>query len=56
MPDITMCSNNECYMCDSCWRFCCPPDRDNQSYYHFEPNKDENGEEGECEFYISFSS
>ena len=37
MPDITMCTNEDCPLSYSCWRFNCPPSQYAQSYHKFEP-------------------
>jgi hypothetical protein len=39
MPDITMCTNGECSLKDSCYRFRAIPSPF-QSYSHFEGDKD----------------
>jgi hypothetical protein len=39
MPDITMCSNNECPLKENCYRFKAIPS-DWQSYSSFNPVKD----------------
>ena len=52
MPDITMCTNDECPLSYTCWRFNCPPAKYAQSYQRFEPQIDEVLEEAVCEFYI----
>jgi hypothetical protein len=52
MPDITMCTNEECPLSYSCWRFNCPPSQHAQSYQKIEPQIDEVLDEVECKFYI----
>jgi hypothetical protein len=47
MPDIAMCENKECPLCDNCWRFNAPPDRVAQEYKDFQPDDD-----GNCEHYL----
>ena len=49
MPDITMCTNQDCPLSYSCWRFNCPPSQYQQSYAKFEPTIDE---VVECEMYL----
>lgn len=41
MPDITMCSNDNCPVADNCWRYGCPPKKEMQSYQKFEPQQDD---------------
>jgi len=48
MTDITMCTNKDCPLSYSCWRFNCPPSQYQQSYAKFEPKVDE----VECEMYL----
>jgi len=51
MPDITKCSNSECPLSNSCYRFTCKASEYNQSYDRFEPITGFlNGTE--CDFYI----
>lgn len=52
MPDITMCTNAECPLSYSCWRFNCTPSEFLQSYSKFEPQIDEVLDEIECEMYL----
>jgi len=52
MPDITMCTNEDCPLSYSCWRFNCPPSQYNQSYAKFEPQIDEVLDEVECKMYL----
>ena len=53
MPDITMCSNQQCPQADSCWRFGCPPAAQNQYYQDFQPKQDD--EDGfMCDFFIEY--
>ena len=54
MPDITMCTNNDCEMSYSCWRFNCPPREHGQSYASFEPKVDTELDEVECDLFIEF--
>ena len=42
MPDISMCTNDKCFMRKSCYRFMAEPNRYSQSYIEFKP--DENGQ------------
>lgn len=37
MPDITLCTNDDCPLKDSCYRHTAKPDPIWQSYAHFEP-------------------
>jgi hypothetical protein len=53
MPDITMCTNQDCPLQDTCWRLNCPPARENQAYQRFEGSEDEN-ENFLCDFFIPF--
>lgn len=46
MPDITMCTNEECPHKEECYRFKATPS-EYQSYGTFEPDKN-----GECEYLI----
>lgn len=50
MPDITMCSNNDCPLSESCYRFKCTPNEYWQSYSKFTPT--EVDDTVECEYYI----
>ena len=52
MPDITMCTNEDCPLSYSCWRFNCPPSQYQQSYAKFEPQIDEALDEVECKMYL----
>lgn len=53
MPDITMCSNQECPAADNCWRYGCPPSSRNQYYQNFTPNQDD--DQGfQCDFFIDY--
>ena len=52
MPDITMCTNEECPLSYSCWRFNCPPSKYQQSYAKFEPQIDEVLDEVGCKMYL----
>ena len=52
MPDITICTNGECPLSYSCWRFNCPPSQYSQSYTRFEPQTDEVLGEIECKMYL----
>ena len=54
MPDITMCTNDDCPLSYTCWRFNCPPAKYSQSYPKFDPQIDEVVGKVECEFYIEF--
>lgn len=36
MPDITMCSNRQCYMRTTCYRYCVVPSKYRQAYYCFD--------------------
>lgn len=54
MPDITICTNNECGLQDYCWRFCCPPQKFHQSYQRFEFETDDEGEMTKCDYFIPF--
>ena len=51
MPDITMCTNKECPLSNSCWRFNAPSSQ-YQSVQKFEPKTDKGLDEVECDFYI----
>ena len=46
MPDITMCMNNECKKCTSCYRFMAKPWEYGQSYFMGLLD-----EKGKCEYY-----
>jgi len=52
MPDITMCTNEECPKADLCWRFGCPPSQYRQSYaeFKFEIVNDD----VECDYFIEY--
>jgi hypothetical protein len=39
MPDITKCTNKECPLSHSCWRFISPPSEYHQAYQRFDPHK-----------------
>ena len=52
MPDITMCTNKDCPLSYSCWRFNCTPNKYRQSYAKFEPKIDEVLYKIECKFYL----
>jgi hypothetical protein len=54
MSDITMCTDQDCPMQDSCRRLNAPPDLHRQSYQDFKFNYDEfeNNNNYQCEFYI----
>lgn len=52
MPDITMCTNQECPQADNCWRFGCPPNFPHQSYQKFEPEQDD--DEFKCSWFIKY--
>jgi hypothetical protein len=51
MPDITMCTNKDCPLSFSCYRFNAEPNY-MQSYQKFEPQIDEILDEVECDDYI----
>lgn len=53
MPDITMCTNEDCPLSFHCWRFNCPPSNYAQSYVKFQPNEDEALDEVECKMYLA---
>jgi hypothetical protein len=36
MPDISMCSNNKCYLKDKCYRYTAKPHEYRQSYSSFD--------------------
>lgn len=46
MPDITMCTNDDCHLNGWCYRYLAPPDT-MQSYMFMEPDED-----GFCKFFI----
>jgi hypothetical protein len=48
MPDITICTNENCPLSNICWRFICPPSKYQQSYAKFEPQVDKTN----CEMYF----
>ena len=52
MPDITMCTNKECPLSHSCYRFNCEPNQYSQSYAEFSPKSDDELDEIECDYYI----
>ena len=52
MPDITMCTNEDCPLSCSCWRFNCPPSQYAQSYHKFEPHIDDVSGEVKCIMYL----
>jgi hypothetical protein len=56
MPDITKCTNQDCPLSFSCYRFKCKPSEYHQSYQRFEPLIDEILDEVECKFYIEKDS
>lgn len=43
MPDVTMCSNDNCKLCWNCYRYNAEPSENYQAYKAFEPDIDENG-------------
>lgn len=51
MPDISMCSNNDCTIKDSCYRFTAKPTEYWQSYTLFKQELNES-----CEYFISNTS
>lgn len=53
MPDITMCSNQQCPQADNCWRFGCPPAAQNQYYQDFQPKQDDE-DDFVCDFFIEY--
>jgi len=52
MSDITLCTNKDCPLSFSCWRFNCPPNKAHQSYDSFKPQVDEFLDEAECKMYL----
>ena len=52
MPDITKCTNVQCPLTVSCYRFTSKPSEYNQSYAMFEPIIDEVLDEVECKMYL----
>jgi hypothetical protein len=46
MPDISMCTNDECPLNKTCYRYRATPNPHRQSYAGFKPD-----ENGECEYY-----
>jgi hypothetical protein len=53
MPDISMCSNDECPLSKTCYRFNAKPSEYRQSYTRFTPKIDEVLDEVECDYYIN---
>jgi hypothetical protein len=51
MPDFTKCTNEDCPLTYSCWRFNAPA-TEYQYEQKFEPQIDEVLDEVECDFYI----
>ena len=47
MPDISMCTNDKCFMRKSCYRFMAKPSQYSQSYMGFKPD-----ETGECKDFM----
>ena len=54
MPDITMCTNNDCPMADNCCRYGCPPDKFKQAYQKFEPIIDDDNDICECKYFLNY--
>jgi len=52
MPDISKCSNAECEIKNSCFRFTCIPNMDWQSYTKFESTLNKETGEVECNYFI----
>lgn len=52
MPDITMCTNNECGLSNHCWRFTCKPKAQGQKYQRFEHTMDEETGEMKCKKFM----
>jgi hypothetical protein len=52
MTDIKLCTNEDCPLSYSCWRFNAPPSEYQQSYAKFEPQIDEVIDEVECKMYL----
>ena len=52
MSDITMCTNEDCPLSYSCWRFNCHQSLYAQSYHRFEPQIDDVLDEVECKMYL----
>lgn len=50
MPDITLCTNDNCELSKSCWRFNAPPSEHMQSYSKFNPKVEE--DKVVCDMYI----
>ena len=46
MPDITLCTNDDCPKKWNCYRYLCVSESPRQSYALFEPDKN-----GNCDFY-----
>jgi hypothetical protein len=46
MPDISMCTNKDCPLKETCYRFKAIPDKYRQSYGGFAPD-----DKGECKYY-----
>jgi hypothetical protein len=54
MADITICTNDECPLADSCYRHNAPRDSHHQSYQKFEPHwSDDELDEVECHHYYT---
>lgn len=52
MSDITKCTNKECGISNTCYRFTSKPSEYNQYYSKFEPKIDSILDEIECDMYI----
>jgi hypothetical protein len=50
MPDISMCSNENCPSKKKCYRFCAVPTPFRQSYAFYEPD-----ESGRCDSFIELT-
>lgn len=51
MPDITMCTNDECPLRESCYRYMAKPSEYMQSYAVFEWKAGKKGKV-DCEYYV----
>lgn len=51
MPDITLCTNSDCPMCDECGRYCANPSPYFQDYTRFEPEYNDDLTSVECDHF-----
>jgi len=54
MPDITMCTGEQCPMRESCYRYLAESDGESQTFFSHAPFKLSDEEEASCSFYWEF--